>query len=682
MTAARSQLLYARSRLTDRQIALLRAAAAAVVLLAVGIPLAGTYKVWPFVVAGVADGSVYGLAALGLVLTYKTSGIFNLAIGAQAAASAYVFYSFRISLGLPWPIAALLCVICVGLGGALVFERLAFWLSESAPVLKVVTAIGLMVFLQSLLTAAYGPATLTMPPFLPTSIVRVAGVNVSAGQIIIVALGILGTAALYVFFRRARLGVSMRAVVEDSSLLALQATNPVTVRRYAWTIGSCFVSVSGMLVAPAFGVDVNHMLLVFIAAFGAAALASFTSLAGAFVSAIAIGIAMNVTSFKLSGSSNVVTSSFYTQIPFLVLVLALGLLPSRRLAEIGAARVRKFKAVRTFPRELVGATSALVLAGAVAIPYLVAHAEIDQYTEATGFFIILLSMGLLLWTSGQISLCHMAFAAVGAVTLGHAESAGLPWLVGIALAALVALPVGAVVAIPSFRLSGTFLAVITFGVGLLFQNLLYTTFLMFGAVGSIDVKRPDMSLFGLDLRSDKGYYFVALIAAAAASAVVVIVRRSRLGRLTRALSDSPLALEAHGTDTRLTRLFVFCISASMAAVGGALVAGVTGSASTYEAGSFGYFTSVVIVAVLVFCGRLPLLSPLLAAVVLEVLKIYPPFDRTTFLEYQGVVFGVLAIAAAVIPGIKLGRVGRRTAERTGLGRLSARLEPAMSAGPR
>jgi ABC-type branched-subunit amino acid transport system permease subunit len=435
-------------------------------------------------------------------------------------------------------------------------------------------------------------------------------------------------------------------------------------------------------VAPAFGVDVNHMLLVFIAAFGAAALASFTSLAGAFASAIAIGIAMNVTSFKLSGASNIVVSSFYTQIPFLVLVLALGLLPSKRLAEIGATRVRRFKPVPTFPREFVVTTSVIVLAGAIAIPYLVVHAEIDQYTEAAGFFVILLSMGLLLWTSGQISLCQMAFAAVGAVTLGHAQSAGLPWLVGIALAALVALPVGAIVAIPSFRLSGTFLAVITFGVGLLFQNLLYTTFLMFGAVGSIDVERPHATLLGLDLNSDKGYYFVALVIAVAAALVVIVVRRSRLGRLTRALADSPTALEAHGTDTRLTRMFVFCISASMAAVGGALVAGVTGSASTYQAGSFGYFTSVVIVAVLVFCGRLPLLSPLIAAVVLEVLKIYPPFDGTTFLEYQGVAFGILAIAAAVLPGVKLSTMRRASVARRNPGRLTARLEPALSGGAR
>jgi branched-subunit amino acid ABC-type transport system permease component len=682
MAVALSKARYTLGRLTSRQVLLLRIGIAVVLLLGVAAPLAGAYRVWPFVVAGIADGSVYGLAALGLVLTYKTSGIFNLAIGAQAAASAYVFYSLRVVVGLPWPIAAVLCLIGVGLGGALIFERLAFWLSDAAPVFRVVTTIGLMVFLQGLLTAAYGPATLTMPPFLPTSIVRISGVNVSVGQIIIVALGILATAALYLFFRRTRLGVGMQAVVEDSSLLALQATNPDVVRRYAWAIGSCFVSVSGMLVAPAFGVDVNHMLLVFIAAFGAAALASFTSLAAAFASALAIGIAMNVVSYELSGSSNVVISSFYTQIPFLVLVLALGLLPSRRLAERGAKRVRRFKPVRTFPKELVVGTSVVVLAAAIAVPYVVTSAHIDAYSEAAGFFIILASMGLLLWTSGQISLCHMAFAAVGAVTLGHTEAAGLPWLFGVGLAALVALPVGALVAIPSFRLSGTFLAVITFGMGLLFQNLLYTTFLMFGAIGSIDVKRPDVKMFGLDLQSDKGYFFVALVGAVAAALVVVVVRRSRLGRLTRALSDSPRALEAHGTDTRLTRLFVFCISAAMAAVGGAMVAGVTGSASSYQAGSFGYFTSLVIVAVLVFCGCLPLLSPLLAAVILEVLKIYPPFDRAGYLNYQGVVFGALAIAAAVLPGIKITHLGRRAAQRSVPGRLSARVELALDGVPR
>src|SRR5277367_6613286 len=76
--------------------------------------LSSVFGWWPFVIAGISDGAVYALAALGLVLTYKTSGIFNFAVGAQAAASAYVFYSLRVSAGLPWPVAALGSMLLVG----------------------------------------------------------------------------------------------------------------------------------------------------------------------------------------------------------------------------------------------------------------------------------------------------------------------------------------------------------------------------------------------------------------------------------------------------------------------------------------------------------------------------------------------------------------------------------------
>ena len=478
-------------RLSDRQTAVVRVVGPVILVLVIGVP-AGR-RLQGLAVRHRRNCRRFGLRARRAwaeVLTYKTSGIFNLAIGAQAAASAYVFYSFRITLGMPWPVAALLCLLGVGLGGALIFERLAYWLASSAPVLRIVTAIGLMVFLQSLLTAAYGSATLTLPQFLPTSIVRIAGVNVSYGQIIIVAIGIVATAALYVFFRRARLGVAMQAVVQDSSLLALQATNPTVVRRYAWAIGSCFVSISGILVAPSIGVDVNHMLLVFIAAFGAAALASFTSLAGAF----AFGAGhRHCDERRLRQAGDVVEHRR-------IKLLHADPVPGARTRARRSRRSGRSCRNRSADGSPLQARAHLPPPGGhrnVGGPARRSHRHpapggISRrrrpIREAAGFFIILASMGLLLWTSGQISLCQMAFAAVGAVTVGHAESAGLPWLVGVGLAILVALPVGALVAIPSFRLSGTFLAVITFGMGLLFQNLLYTTFLMFGALGGINVQ--------------------------------------------------------------------------------------------------------------------------------------------------------------------------------------------------
>jgi branched-subunit amino acid ABC-type transport system permease component len=636
-----------------------------------GVLLSAAFSLGPYVVTGIADGAIYALAALGLVLTYKTSGIFNFAIGAQAAASAYVFYSLRETVGLPWPVAALGSLLLVGLVGSLFLERMAYWLTGAPPAMKVVATIGLLVLLQSALTGAYGQATIQFSAFLPTKGVRVFGVNVLGSQLIIVAIAVIATAGLYLFFRRARLGVAMQAVVDSPTLLALQSTNPVAVRRYAWAIGSCFISISGMLLAPTLGIDVNLYLLIYIAAFGAAAVGAFSSLPITFAAALGIGITMNVLSDKLSGQTNLVLAELYTQIPFLVLVAALLLVPRAKLITRGAGMVRKLRPPATFPAPVVATGALAGVALAVAIPFVVGAAYLNQYTSGVGFAVVLASLGLLLWTSGQISLCQMSFAAVGATTFAHALGAGWPWLLALLAAAVVAMFAGAVAAIPSFRLSGVYLAVATFGFGLLVQNLIFPTFLMFGQSDSVTVMRPH--LLGIDATSDRSYYFLALAIAAVCAGIVVGVRRSRLGRLLRGLSDSPLALEAHGTNTRLTRLYVFCLSAGIAAMGGVVIAGVTQSAGGTASGPFGYFNSVVLLAVLSFCGSQPLLSPVIAAFVFEVARVYRPFTESWFTNYEGVFFGLAAIGVAVVPGMRLPVFGRRAAERDGRSPVASRL---------
>jgi ABC-type branched-subunit amino acid transport system permease subunit len=495
-------------------------------------------------------------------------------------------------------------------------------------------------------------------------------VYVSGSQIIIVCLAVAATVGLYVFFKRARLGVAMQALVDDPNLLALDATSPVKVRRWAWAIGSAFVSVSGMLLAPQLGIDVNLMLLVYIAAFGAAALASFSSLPVAFSASMGIGIAMNVMSDQFGGSANRTVAALYTQVPFLVLVVALLVVPKRRLVERGVRRVRRLRPVLSFSRPVVAASSVGILGAALALPYLVGSLLV-QYTTGLCFAIVLGSLGLLLWTSGQISLCQMAFAAVGATTFAHAQHAGFPWLVALLAAGVVALPVGALVAVPSFRLSGIYLAVATFGFGLLFQNLVYKTFVMFGTSFGLTVARPDF--LGGHTATNEGYYYTTLAVAGACALIIVGIRRSRMGRLLRGLSDSPVALEAHGANTRLTRIYVFCISAFLAAIGGALLAGVTQSINGGVSGPFGYFNSLALVAVLAFCWRQPLISPLLGALVFEVLKLYRPFSGVLFTKYEGVGFGLLAIGVAAAPGVTGAlRVGRRAAAREGRSRAVTR----------
>src|SRR5438477_12573712 len=80
---------------------------------------------WPFVIAGLTSGSLYGLAAMGLVLTYKTSGIFNFAHGAVAAAAAYLFYELLTKPGVPWAIVAAVCLLLAAPVGGIVSEGLA-----------------------------------------------------------------------------------------------------------------------------------------------------------------------------------------------------------------------------------------------------------------------------------------------------------------------------------------------------------------------------------------------------------------------------------------------------------------------------------------------------------------------------------------------------------------------------
>ena len=258
--------------------------------------------------------------------------------------------------------------------------------------------------------------------------------------------------------------------------------------------------------------------------------------------------------------------------------------------------------------------------------------------------ILLLSLGLLVRVSGQISLCHLAFAAVGAAAFAHfSDSYHLPWLLALLFAMLIALPVGAIVAIPAIRLSGLFLALATLGFGILLQYLFYSTNLMFGLTTSgIPAPRPDVSIFGLSLASDKGFYYVLLVAAVLSTAVIMVIQRSRLGRLLGALADSPLALETQGATTNVIKVLVFCLSAGFASLAGALIA----VEFHYAVGAnYDPFESLVYVALVVIAiGGEPWYT-LIAALGVSIIPGY--FTSSNVTTYLQILFGVLAATYAV-----------------------------------
>ncbi|MHB1776022.1 MAG: ABC transporter permease subunit [Acidimicrobiales bacterium] len=598
----------------------------------------------PFIVIGIATGAVYGLAGTGLVLTYKTSGIFNFAYGSIAAISVFVFYWLHDEHGMAWPLAAVLCVLVLAPIEGLLLELLARALEPVGAMLKVVATVGLLLIVLGAGTLWYGNNTSSFPAFLPTSTVRMLGVNVQWQQIIVVIVAVVASGILFWFFRFVRMGVAMRGVVDNPDLVSMTGESPARVRRWAWIIGTVFAAMAGLLLAPSLPLDALIITMLVVQAFGAAAIGYFSSLPLTFIGGLVVGVAAAVAT-KYTASVTWL-SGLAEGLPFILLFIVLVVTPRARLVERRVTRALQVHRPWYAPTRVRLATGLVLTVVLLFLPKLVGF-NLSVWSEALVFVIVFLSLGLLVRTSGQLSLCHLAFAAVGAAAFGHfTDDWHIPWLLAILLAGLIAVPVGALIAIPAIRLSGVFLALATLGFGVLLEQMIYTTNLMFGPTSSgIPAPRPDVSLWGWHLSTDTGFYYVLLLFAGATVAVVMAIQRGRLGRLLGGLADSPMALETHGATTNVVRILLFCISAAIASVAGALLATVF----HYGVGSnYASFESLTLVAlVIISIGGDPWYA-VIAAVGFAVVPGYLTVSNiSTYLE---ILFGVFATMYAMNGG--------------------------------
>jgi ABC-type branched-subunit amino acid transport system ATPase component/branched-subunit amino acid ABC-type transport system permease component len=534
----------------------------------------------PFVVVGLTSGSVYGLAGVGLVLTYKTSGVFNFGHGALATVSAFVFYALHVQAGIAWPLAAL---ISVGICGALMglgLEQLTKRLARAGVAVQIVSTVGVVLVVQAVCLIIYGTNLYVYPQFLPTTEFDLGGTRVSVSQIVIFGVSLVATLALVVFFRRARLGKAMRAVVEDPDLLDIAGTNPSLVRRVAWMIGATFAGISGVLLAPSLTLDATVLTLLVIQAFGAAAIGRFVSIPATWLGGLGIGLGTALLTKYFSSSSAVsIWNGLPASLPFIVLFIVIMLLPRARLA-IRQPPTRSMTPSWTLPSRLQLAWGAIVLALFAVLPSLVGF-DLGSWTVGLTAIILFLSLGLLVRTSGQVSLCSAGFAAIGVCVFSRLTlEAGVPWLIALLIAGLAVVPVGALLAIPAIRFSGIFLALATLGFGFVLQDMFYQSNLMFGAA-SQGITVPTPYLSWLPVGTTTGFYYVVLVITVLVGVGVYALTQSRLGRLLRAMSDSPTALATSGTSIEVLKVSVFCISAFIAGISGALL----GATSTQITGS-------------------------------------------------------------------------------------------------
>ncbi|MGH9000307.1 MAG: ABC transporter permease subunit [Acidimicrobiia bacterium] len=653
----------------------------------------------PFVIVGVVTGSLYGLAALGLVLTYRTSGVFNFAHGALAAAAAYGFFTLHFEWGWPWPLALLVAVGTLGGVGGVLLERLSRGLTGVRTATIIVATVGLLLFVQGFLYWRYGLARRNFPEFLPTGTVfTLYDVTISWAQLINVGVGAASFVGLFFFLRRTRLGVGMRAVVHSPELLGLAGTSPVRVRVISWVIGSSFAALTGILISPTLiGIDAILLTALVVQAFGAVAIGRFSSLPLTYLGGIGVGVLAAV-------AQKYLTEPPYNGLPpvtpFLVLIAVMLVTKARKLPA-GAGRLAGTAArgVR-FP---VPVRAGGIIAGLgllIAVPELVST-RLPVYAAALAFVVLFLSLSFLTRVSGQISLAHSAFLAIGGVTMSHltvrsygatgtgnigeVAGTGIPWPVALIGAGLVTGLVGALLAVPAMRVTGVYLALVTFGFGLLIDNVFAPSELMFGGTAQAGrrVLQPD---FGpIEAGNQKALYYVILTVAVVCCVALNALRNARLGRYLRAMADSPTALTTVGLGINTTRLIVFSVSAFFAGIAGALFATQTSPVTAF---SFNVQNSLLYLAILVVASAFSgfVTSAFVAAGLLVVAPSY--MDSVTF-EIQSMLFGLAALIAAVVSDGRvdwksLGQAARSRIERAARssegrrrhGPVTARLEPA------
>ncbi len=247
---------------------------------------------------GTPPGTVYALIGLGFVLTYKTSGVFNLAFGAQAYISAAMFFKARQEWG--WGIvpAVVLSVFVIAPAIGLTLERLIFRnLRTASAVSKLVIAIGLSVALPALfeLIADYKPVAGRTPTGIvpdgssvfydPTGVYPFSRDELA--QIIVAGVGVILLGAM---FRFTSMGLAMRGVVESPRMTELAGIPADRVSALAWAISSIFAGMAGVLIAPRLNTLIsNDFFTLMVLAMAAAAVGRLVSLPGAFFGGMGLG---------------------------------------------------------------------------------------------------------------------------------------------------------------------------------------------------------------------------------------------------------------------------------------------------------------------------------------------------------------------------------------------------------
>jgi branched-chain amino acid transport system permease protein len=279
------------------------------------------------VVSGIGAGAVYGLFALGLVLVYKATKVLNFAQGELGTFAAFLTWSLVVRGGVPWPAAAIVVALAaVALG--LAFERLVIRPLLSAPRLSLVVAtVAASLLLGAVELKLWGASPHLLPSPFGGDGVHLAGVTLAPPRLLALAITAVAGGALAWFFRRTTFGLALLASAQDVVGVRLTGIRLRHLSAFTWALSSVLGAAAGVVIALSLGAFSEFfMARIMLLGFAAAVVGGMTSLPGALVGGLAVGVGEAVVSHYWISVPGLVEALTFAAIVVVLLVRPQGLL--------------------------------------------------------------------------------------------------------------------------------------------------------------------------------------------------------------------------------------------------------------------------------------------------------------------------------------------------------------------
>ncbi len=520
-------------------------------------------EIFRFSLLGLGAGGLYALAAIGLVLVYRGSGVVNFAQAALGLAGAYAYYDVKVRWHAPTPAAMVAGIAVSAALGAAFHLTVMRRMRRASTLAKIVATLALLVILQGAADLRYGFLPKLVPSMLPVGPVYIFGTAVGADRIWIFGIVVTLTTLLWAIYRFTSFGVATSAVAENPTAAAALSVSPDLVAAVNWAVGGGLAGIAVVLLVPITGLGSDNITLLVIPVLAAAAVGRFSSFPLTTLAGLAIGVGQSLVTYYVEWPG------WGTALPFLLVTVVLVARGSGstdrnsrpdRLPALGSGRIR-------IDGVLIAVAAAL--AGAwILSPSWQAAMQLQVI-----YAIILLSLILVTGYAGQVSLAQMAFAGLGGMgaewlTVHQHWSFGPALLGGAVLTA----PVGVMIGLLASRTKGVNFAIVTLGFAISLEAIVYgnPSFLrpFVGASGQ------NLEVFGVNVSPSThpaAYTTLALVVLVIAGLCLANVRRGRAGRRLIAVRTNERAAAAMGISAPIARLYALGLGAAIAGLGGALL---------------------------------------------------------------------------------------------------------------